>query len=197
MKSKITLLSLLSLSLIACFFWRSTQAQQRALPEAALQSEAQMLSQVLTELRQLRIAVQRSGQGVYRGQLMLEQLRTQQEKVARLTGQLEELRTQQAHFKSQQPQVQERLRNMETDISNEQNAMRRTQLEAETKAMRQYLEGMNQEEQQMQQREQQLTAQLLTEQATLNELNKQLKGIEQSLESFTASDYPAKGPRSR
>jgi chromosome segregation ATPase len=197
MKSKMTLFSLLTIGFIACCCWLSAQAQQNRLPETAAAPETQMLNQILTEVRQLRATVQRSGQSIYRGQILLEQLRTQQEKVARLSGQIEELRNQQTQFRAQQPQMQERLRSLESEINSETNAARRTQLEAEANAMRQFFDGLGKDEQQIQERERQLTTQLLTEQATLDDLTRQLKTIEESLDSLMGSPSQAKSARAR
>lgn len=182
MKSKTTLFSLLTLSLILSVFWLSARAQQPAAPP-----ETQMLNQILTEVRQLRTAMQHASQSVYRGQFLLEQLRTHQEKVARLSGQLEELRTQQTQLRAQQPQMQERLRQLETEINNEQNAPRRTQLEAEAKGMRQYFDTMNAEEPTLQQREQQLVQQLLAAQTAVQDLATQFKAVEIILASIADS----------
>ena len=93
--------------------------------------------------------------------------------------------------------MQERLRNLEAEMNSEPNPARRTQLEAEVKAMRQYFDALNTDEQQMQERARQLAAQLLTEQAMLQDLTTQLKDVEQSLEGNSEPNHPMKAQRAR
>lgn len=187
MKSRTTLFSFLTIGLIAACFWMSAQAQQNKEPQTPGIADSQVLGQILAEVRDLRGIVQHSTQSIYRGQLLLEQLRIQQEIVSKLTGQIEEARLQLAGLRNQQPQLQERLSNLENEYNSESNPQRKAQLEIELKAFRQFAETQAEEEHRKAERDGVLVRQLVTEQGVLQDLTEQVKSVESTLVETAAT----------
>jgi len=140
------------------------------------------LQSLLREVRQLRLALQRTNLNVFRAQIMLERMRTQQERVDRLTRQLEENQNEITGSDLSQSQITERSRDLESQIKQEQDAERRAQLEAQSKELKFIMDQQTERETQLRARQAQLTTQLLTERAKLDEMDSRLESLERELE---------------
>src|SRR5690349_319238 len=76
-------------------------------------NDAQTLQALLAEVRQLRLALQKSNLMVYRSQITIERIRAARGRVDLLTGKLEQLRNEIAEMDLQLPQAAERIKLME------------------------------------------------------------------------------------
>jgi len=133
-----------------------------------------ILEELLSEVRQLRKTTQEKHLDAYRGLMVVERFRLQQERVDRLARQLDELRLDLSNMETHLPEMQERVKNFETQLEGEQEPARKSQLESEMKAFRSLLDQQVSQHQLLQERESQLNVQLQTEQAKLDELNQKL-----------------------
>ena len=70
----------------------------------------QTLKQLLTEVRELRLAVQRATVSNTRFQMLIERMRVQQTHVDALSRQLESLHSQVAEFKATKPQIEQQIK---------------------------------------------------------------------------------------
>src|SRR5216684_8460627 len=77
-------------------------------------SDVQTLQALLTEVHQLRLALERSTQIAPRIQIAVERLKLQQEQVARTAQQLDELRRDLDRRRSEQAKIQQRMQAMES-----------------------------------------------------------------------------------
>ena len=139
-------------------------------------SDGQTLQHLLSEVHQLRIALERSTQIGPRVQIDIERLKLQQELVARVARQLDEVRRDLDHHRSEQPKIQQRLQEFRQQDPQQQKDMKvlSTHLKLDAEQTERSL-------QQLQTREGELVSQLQSERARLTELNDRLDQIERAL----------------
>ena len=144
-------------------------------------SDVKTLQTLLAEVHQLRIVLERSSQIAPRIQIAVERLKLQQEHVARVARQLDEIRRDLDRTRSDQPKIQQRVQTLDDEVNQAVDPGRRKALDDEAKMLK--LESVQQEKslQQMQAREGELMSQLQSEQARLTELNDRLDQIERAL----------------
>lgn len=187
----VSLVLVISLSIIAIIIIGSALAKGGHAQESGNSTEQQVLREILTEIRQLRVAVQRANLISYRGQMMIERVRAQQQYIVQMTRQLDDLQTEVSNLKVSLPQMQERVKSFEIELENERDPARRSPLDAELKAFKQMVELQVSRQQQLQEREAQLTSQLQTEQGTLNGLVDRLQEIERDMERQVTVGRPS------
>jgi DNA repair exonuclease SbcCD ATPase subunit len=152
------------------------------MPEKALaQSTAQNLSrpaseqslqELVKEVRQLRATIQRINAAAYKGQVMLERLKMQQEQVSRATRELNDLRENLGDIRAQQARVKELVSRTESGVEVG------TKHPGELAAVKTELDMLNLREQRLAVRETQLANELELERAKLNDLNERLNTLE-------------------
>jgi hypothetical protein len=141
---------------------------------------------LVNEVRQLRLAIQRSNLSAYHSQVVIERMRSQQQTVDRLAERLRWAREEASRFKMymplQQAEIQNRLKEIEANLSETLDANTRRAKEGELEITKQRLGMMGQEETRLRENDSQLSAQLQIEQAKLAELNDQLDALQRELE---------------
>ena len=157
-------------------------------------AERATLQALLTEVRQLRFALERSTSVVPRIQLAFQRLQLQQDRVDRLSDQLQESRTHTAGTMDRKAHLVTALQQYENRISQEQDPTRRKGLESEMKGFTAELEQQTLHEQQEQAQELQLSGQLQTEQAKLNELSDQVNELDKKLQQDLPTPNPTVKP---
>ena len=181
MKQRTMLQTLLNVGLVIVLAVNISIAQGDRLQTPFPTTDAQVLREILEELRQLKTTVQRGQQNTLRGQLLVEQIRFQQDRVDRLSRDLDDARLQLTNMKAAAPQMQEQLRAMESILVQEHDAQRRSQLEAEVNNYRSTLALQTMQQSQSQEREGQLDAKLREEEVALKKLKENLLGIEREV----------------
>src|SRR5262245_11198812 len=166
---------------------RTLLAQDSQPPAPERRNEAEPIQALLSEVRQLRIALQHLSLSAYRAQITVERLRLQQEQVNQLSKQLEGIRDSLSDSKARLQWVGERVKDMESRVSQESDPARRAQLEREYKDMKFDAERHAFWDQQQREREPQVAAKLQIEQAKLSELNDRLEALERELETDTTT----------
>ena len=144
----------------------------------------QKFEELISEVRQLRIEVQRLNASAQRVQLLLERSRSQQEIVSRLTQRLSDARDELGGIRGRQTKMTELLENAE------KRKEAGLQGEAELKAISAELGELKQREQRLSERELQLSSELQAESANLNDLKTRLDKLEQEI--ATPSSEPTK-----
>jgi chromosome segregation ATPase len=143
-------------------------------------SDAQTLQTLLAEVHQLRIALERSTQIAPRIQIAVERIKMQQEQVARAARQLDDVRHESDHFRTEQMRLQQQIQAIDNRINetadpekqNLNNAL--SQLKGDSDLAEKQL-------QQAQIRETELASQLQSEQTKLADFNDRLNQIERAL----------------
>jgi hypothetical protein len=104
----ISIICLLFLTVVAfASFGRSQTATKNA--KAAQGDNEQTMQALLNEVRQLRLAIQKSNLSAYRAQLIIERMRSQRQHVDRLAERLRDTRDRIANGKIPQAEFQHEL----------------------------------------------------------------------------------------
>jgi len=161
--------SLFLFVLLTCAFAHASA--QQPVKGVVRPSSEQSLQELVVEVRQLRATLQRMNAAIYRGQVLLERLKLQQEQVTRISRELsgvheelQELRGVQQRMKEMIPRVQEAV-----DAG--------TKHSSELASLKFELEQISQREQRSMARESRLAADLESERAILNDLNDKLNAL--------------------
>jgi chromosome segregation ATPase len=136
-------------------------------------NQEQIVQEILNEVRQLRAEVQRLRASSYQTQVLIGQLRLQQEQVTRLTREISEVRDRISETKIGQVKMNGRLEETEKKVKVgliPQSELQRINGE---------LEELNQREQRLAEQESQLSAELDAERVKLITLNKRLEELGQ------------------
>ncbi len=155
---------------------------------AGAQSDASpTLTALLQEVRQLRLAIERTATLAPRMQLLLQRVQLQDGKVSRLSRDLQDVRQTVSQVAADAARMREQLPSFEERARQEQNPMQRTEMESRLRAVKGSLEESAAREQQLRAREAELGSQLRTEQATLDEYQARLDKFEKALDSATSA----------
>ena len=167
-------------SLVVCLF--VVFASFLVTPETALaQSTAsrptseQSLQELVREVRQLRATLQRINVAMYKGHVMIERLKLQQEQVSRITRELTQIREDVSEIRGQQVKYRELLKRIEARVE----VGMKDSIDLVT--VKTELQNMSQREQRLSMRETQLVNELELERAKLNDLNDRLNALELEL----------------
>lgn len=144
-------------------------------------SSDDVLGQLLSEVRQLRIALERSSSVAPRIQLLTSRLAIQEQRVARLGSELDGLRQQLPRIAEAQRHAGERLQELEEGLGRQSDPHQRRQFEAEMAGLRRHLESQAQEEHQLRIREGELLGLHSQEQARWLEISGRLDELEREL----------------
>jgi chromosome segregation ATPase len=154
-----------------------TLAQTGKPAESAQGDHDQTLQQLLTEVRELRLAIQRATVTNTRFQMLIERVRIQQGHADGLSRRLEDLRSQATNMRTEKSQTETRLKIDEELLDRTPDPERHTELESLIKAMKGALSRLAQEGEQLRDREAASNMELQTAQARLDELNSQLDAL--------------------
>jgi hypothetical protein len=161
--------SLFLFVLLTCTFAYAS-AQQPAKSGMQPTSE-QSLQELVAEVRQLRATLLRMNVAVYKGQVLLERLKLQQEQVTRISHELAQVREDVQEFRG----AQQRIRAMVPRV--QEGIEAGTRHPSELVELKREMEQLSDREQRSMARETRLAADLESERAILNELNDKLNAL--------------------
>ena len=154
-----------------------TLAQTNKPSESAKRDSEETLKQLLTEVRELRLAVQRATVSNTRFQMLIERVRIQQAHVDALSRQLENIHSQVAEMKALKPQMEQQIKEAEDLLDRTPDPNAHANLESRIKEVKSNLVRLAQEDERLRNRETSLDTELQAGQAKLNELNGQLDSL--------------------
>ncbi len=169
----------LVLLLAIIFFPLQTVAQQTETTPA----EREVLQQLLKEVRELRLAVQRATVTNTRFQMLIERVRMAQGHVESTGRQLENVRSHLADIRMSKPQFEQQVKDAEALLERTTDMNAYNELESRIKTMKAQVARFGPEEERLQQRETTLNFELQTAQSKLNELNGMLDTLMNELKS--------------
>jgi chromosome segregation ATPase len=178
----LSLSGIVLLLLLGCVLFSNSKALTTPVDQSPQSDNTQAMQALVNEVRQLRLAIQRSDLNTYHAQVTLERLRLQQQRVDRLSEKLETVRTKISETKSHQANLKDQIEQMEEAIAKVPDPNRRRELERDLRNWKRGLEQILQQESQAREEEARLTGQLQIEQANLNELNERLDELQKELE---------------
>ena len=167
---------------LGCLCSVSVLHGQERKTESAREDERQVLKALLEEMRQLRLALQRSNSLNHRLQITVERLRLQQGRLDSLTRSLENVRARMNDLKSARAQIEEQVKFAEELLARATEQDRRAEIEHNVKEMKARLASWSREEEQQRERDVALNLELQIEQNKLNELNGQLENMMRQLD---------------
>ncbi|HWQ34857.1 MAG TPA: hypothetical protein VNQ79_18585 [Blastocatellia bacterium] len=182
---KPSLLSRLFVLTVFCLIFPAAAAAQNGRPAQQpdhSSDEPSVVRALLNEVTLLRMILQQTNFTGTRAQILVERIRVQQERVERLTRDLENIRDQIGETKLQQLKSAEMLREVETQLSREQISARRNDLLMQQRLLRFEVEKFSQQEQRLRDREAQMVSLVRIEQSRLDELTDKLDTLERDLE---------------
>jgi hypothetical protein len=145
-------------------------------------SDAPTIQALLIEVRQLRLALEKSALLGPRMQLAMQRVQSQEQKIARLSEQLDEVRKEAGRDAAHRAQLAAQLGGIEQQISGQPDAARRRALEERAAQLK--MEASDTTAQQLSSaREGEIATSLQSERAVLNELNDKLNRMEQALDA--------------
>ncbi len=162
-------------------------------PACAQTGDSATLQALLAEVRQLRLTMEKSISIGPHVQLVLQRVQLQDQKVARISQQLEEVRKRIGEETSRQTHAAEVLARVEQELPAETDPQRRKQLEESQAGLK--LEAARGVDQQLTAHESELASALRNEQAILSEFDSKLDALERQLETLAAGDAQAAKPR--
>lgn len=157
--------------------------QTTKMAEAPQDDDRQVLRALLDEMRQLRVALQRTQVVSQRIQVTLERTRIQQAHVDTLTRSLEGVRTRLTEIRSARPQIDEQIKEGEELLNRTTDPNRRGEIETQIKELKSRVVVLAREDDQTRDRESELNTQLQAAQARLSDLDMQLTNIVRELEA--------------
>jgi chromosome segregation ATPase len=173
----LTLGCALGLALLCFVSPTSAQAQTNKPADSAQGDRDQTLKQLLTEVRELRLAVQRATFNNTRFQMLIERVRIQQAHVDALSRQLENVHSQAAEMKATKPQMEQQIKEAEDLLDRTPDPNAHAELDSRIKSGKANVARLTQEDERLRNRETALDTELQSAQAKLNELNGQLDAL--------------------
>ena len=183
-----TLVTSLSIVLFGLFLAPDSNGQSRTTTPQRPGPD-QVIHELLSEVHQLRVAMQQMSVNAYRGQIMVERLRLQQDQVSRLGRDLNDLRYSLSEMKAQEPALKERLDDAENQFE------RGVLSEVRLKELRAYSVDMKRRQENMSEREGQLSIELEQERNILTDLNKRLDAFEREIVITGLADDGKRNPK--
>ena len=169
--------------LIACSLLLSLPAQAGQAAASSEASPAQPLQAISSELRQLRLAIERTNAVNARMQITLQRLQIQQGQVNRISTALESVHGEITRAEREQAQTSSHVSDLESRLEQEPDPARQKQMREELKYFKSVeLEERSHALQDLHSREAEMNASLQNEQAKWNDLQGRLDSLEKSLE---------------
>lgn len=175
-------IAMLAIFMLACLSDVSVLRAQERKIEPVKEDDKPVLKALLEEVRQLRLALQRSNALSHRLQITVERLRLQQARVDSLTRSLDNVRVRVADLKSARPQIEEQIKYAEEVVGRATEQNRRDEIQQHVKEMKARSASWSREEEQLREREMALNLELQIEQNKLNQLNGELENLIRQLD---------------
>jgi hypothetical protein len=167
------------LTFILCCVSSISFGQQPACLDTA--PEKATIQSLLIEVRQLRLAVERSASAMPRMQLLLTRFQLQQERVDQLARELKDFRSMMAANLSNKESMAAQIRDLESQA--QLDPAQRNRVEAMKKALTSQLEQQGVHEQEERQQELELSTRFRVEQTKRDDLSDQLNSLDKRLQS--------------
>lgn len=152
--------------------------------DAVGMDNTQILRELVVEVRQLRLTLQRANINAFRAQIAIERLKVQEARVERITNQLEENQNDLTGLRTSRVQLLEQIKDVESEIKTESDPAQRALKESAQKEFKRSLEQQKDRETSLNEQRNNLMTQLQAEQSKLEELSNTLAAIQRDLEQM-------------
>ena len=147
------------------------------------EGDRQMLQTLISEVQQLRLAIERSTLLGTRTQITMQRIQTQEVRTWRLVQELERVRKEISEIQSRQAHMTQRSKESEEQASQMTDPNQRREMTNEAKRLKHDMERMAALEQQRRVREAELISQVQSEQGRLTELQDRVGDMERALDT--------------
>ena len=156
----------------------------------AADAERSTLQALLTEVQQLRIAIERSTLLGARTQIAINMMQIQESRTGRVSQDLERVRKEILDLQSRRPRIAEQIKAFEDHLSSLTDPKERQDIEAAIKQTKLEAEQLTATEQDRQARQAELAAQFQTEQSELADLRNRLTEMQRALDQAIERAIP-------
>jgi division protein CdvB (Snf7/Vps24/ESCRT-III family) len=155
---------------------------QQTAGNVARTADSVTIQLLLEEVRQMRVALERYGLILPRLQLASQRVQLQQDRLDRMSRELQELRVQMAQHASERDRLVSMVKELESEAGQSSDPSRRKEMEAISRKMTGELERQNSRMQQERTLEMDLSLRFKAEEARLQELSSQVETWERELD---------------
>jgi predicted nucleic acid-binding Zn-ribbon protein len=177
--SKLKALAVVSVVAVMTYSFAATSRTfaQSKLPAGSGQEPDQTLKQLLIEVHELRLAVQKATVNSTRFQMLIERARVEQTHVESLGRDLESVRLQIHALRERKPEIEQQIKDAEDGLDRASDPNVHAELESRIKVFKPILANLGPEEERQRNRETALDSELQASQARLSELNSKLDAL--------------------
>ncbi len=170
-------------------FFGQTVASNSSKPE----ENTATIKQLLDEVRELRLVLQKTGSTAQRVQISVERVRIQQQRVDALVKEKESMKQKVKNLERDIPRMIEAAAHSERSIELAKTPTERAERERAAKDIKADIEIYKEDLEEMRELELQLNAKIRAEQTKLDELNSRLDSVEREMESAFSETEKLKG----
>ncbi len=167
-----------------CFLLSSESLAQEAAKTQNGQSSEQILKEILSEMKQLRLVIAKTNVSQLRFQITFDQYKAQQIRVNSINREMESIKNQLTGITTIRSKDEEMIKTSEERLQQTTDLQQRQNLERQIQQIKRNLETRNQHEKRFKERQTTLEMQIPGEQVKLDQLNAEIEQIKQDLNSL-------------
>ncbi len=152
--------------------------------DPAVMDNTELLRELVVEVRQLRLTLQRANINAFRAQIAIERLKVQEARVERIKNLLDENQNDITGIGASRAQLLEQIKDVEAQIKTENDPNKKADQESAQKEFRRSLDQQSARETSLSEQRNGLMTQLQAEQTKLEELSNTLAAIQSDLEKM-------------
>ena len=169
---------------LVCFLLSSETSAQAAAKTQNGQSNEQILKDILTEIKQLRLVLAKTNVNQLRFQITFDQFKAQQVRVDSMNREMESIKNQLTASNQSRPNNEEMIKTSEERLQQTVDPRQRQTLERQIQQIKRNFEIQDQREKRMKERQTTLEMQIPMEQVKLDQLNVEMERIKQDINSL-------------
>ena len=169
---------------LLCFLLSSETSAQEVAKTQNGQGNEQILKEILSEIKQLRLVIGKTNVNQLRFQITFDQYKAQQSHVNSMNREIESIKSQLTAGTQLRPNNEEMSRTFEERLQQTTDPRQRQNLERQIQQIKRNLEMQDQREKRMKERQTTLEMQIPAEQAKLDQLNAEMERIKQDINSL-------------
>ena len=173
-----------SLLFLLCFLSTSETLAQEAAKKQNGQSGEQILTEILSEIKQLRLVIAKTNVNQVRFQITFDQYKAQQSRVDSMNREMESIKNQLTAGNPLRSNNEELIKTSEERLQQTTDPRLRRNLERQIQQIKRNLATQEQREKRMKERQMTLEMQIPVEQVKLDQLNAEMERIKQDINSL-------------
>jgi hypothetical protein len=177
-------LAIISFLFLVCFLSLSETSAQETAKMQNGQSNEQILKEILSEIKQLRLVIGKTNVNQLRFQITFDQYKAQQSRVDSMKREMESIKTQLTASNQFRSNNEEMIRTSEERLQQTADPRQRQNLERQIQQIKRNLETQDQRDKRIKERHTTLEMQTPLEQVKLDQLSNEMEQIKQDINSL-------------